>query len=151
MQKHGNSFVPHCMLTSQPAISASYWYVFCSYMFAFCMFFTHFCSLFSSLLCSLLSQPSQPAIQPPPFSTQLHLPFLIPHSPFSLYRLLLLLAIFLTLQLHICKYVDSKNIIFLNQKRALALSMLWKIESALGWFGVLWEPKDSQRLLESSR
>ena len=66
---------------SHPSQSA----IFAPLCLIFCMFFTHFCSLFFSLLCSLLSQPSQPAIQPPPFSTQLHLPFLIPHSPFSLY------------------------------------------------------------------
>ena len=66
------------MFTSQPAISATYEYVFCSFMFAFCIFLFTFFKPFMFT--------SQPAIQPPPFSTQLHLPFLTPHSPFSLYR-----------------------------------------------------------------
>ena len=49
---------------SQPAISASYWYVFCSFMFAFLYVFYSFLFALSSLLCSLLSQPFQPAIHP---------------------------------------------------------------------------------------
>ena len=90
---------------SQPAIGI--------FFACFFVYFTHFCSLFFSLLCSLLSQPSQ--IQPTPFSTQLHLPILIPHSPFSLYRFITSACyFFLTLELHVCKYVDSKCIIFLN-------------------------------------
>src|ERR1700761_7033996 len=49
---------------SQPAVSASYWYVFCSFMFAFLYVFYSFLFALSSLLCSLLSQPFQPAIHP---------------------------------------------------------------------------------------
>ena len=47
---------------SQPAVSASYWYVFCSFMFAFLYVFYSFLFALSSLLCSLLSQPFQPSI-----------------------------------------------------------------------------------------
>src|ERR1700761_3584730 len=98
------------MFTSQPATSTSHWYVLFS---LFCMFFIHFCLLFFSLLCPLLSQPSQ--TQPTPFQPNCTYPFSSPILLSHYIDLLLLLAIFfLTLELHVCKYVDSKYILFLN-------------------------------------
>src|ERR1700761_5123885 len=109
------------MFTSQPATSTSHWYVFSSFMFAFfCMFFVH--SFYPFMF------TSQPAISQPLvcfffFYVRFFAYFLLiflyffsashlsqpSNHPLSHYiDLLLLFTIFLTLQLHVCKYVDSK-------------------------------------------
>src|ERR1700761_7612056 len=140
------------MFTSQPAISASHWYLFC---LLFCIFLLIFLAFYVYLSASHLNQPlvcffllyvrfflyvfcslflpfyvhfsashlSQPLVCFFFFYVRFFAYFLLiflyffsashlsqpSNHPLSHYiDLLLLFTIFLTLQLHVCKYVDSK-------------------------------------------